>query len=147
MKRGMVVITLLGLTGQAHADNRDTWQAVFAGSLTVAVGGVVMYVHGATKVQDAEDELCARGAYPGSRTDCPLTGPPITQPELDRLNAKGDRGAMIANIGFATTGIGLAVAGLAFYKGFVAKPTNESTVVVTPTVAKDGAGAALLLRW
>ncbi|HEY5950980.1 MAG TPA: hypothetical protein VIV40_36055 [Kofleriaceae bacterium] len=149
MKRAMVVITLLGLTAQANADNREAWQAVFAGSVTVAVGGVVMYVHGATKVDDARDELCARGAYPyDAHCPQPSTYPTITQADIDRLNAKGDRGAVIANLGAATTGIGVIVAGIALYKGFIAKPKKqESAVVVTPTVSKDGAGAALQLRW
>jgi hypothetical protein len=145
MKRAMVVVTLLGLTSQANADSRDTWQGVFAGSLTVAAGGLMIYVHGATKVSDAEDELCARGAY----LDDPSCSRAvtITPSELDRLNAKGERGATLANIGAVTTGAGLALAGLAFYKGFIAKPKRESTVLVTPTVSKDGAGAALQLRW
>jgi hypothetical protein len=146
MKRAMVVVMLLGLTTQANADNRDVWRGVFAGSVTVAVGGAITYVHGATKVSDAEEELCARGAYPNDPS-CPQTVM-ITQSELERINAKGDRGSTIATIGFATTGVGLAVAGFAFYKGFIEKPRRkESTVLVTPTVAKDGAGAALQLRW
>ena len=146
MKRAMVVVTLLTLTTQANADSRDTWQGVFAGSLTVAGAGVMMYVHGANKVDDAEAELCARGGYADDPA-CPMPSTRLTQAELDRLNAKGERGSTIASIGMLTTGAGLAVAGFAFYKGFIAKPTQESAVVVTPTVSKDGAGAALQLRW
>jgi hypothetical protein len=145
MKRAMVVVTLLGLTAQAHADSRDTWQGVFAGSLTVATGGLLIYVHGATKVSDAEDELCARGGYLDDPS-CSQTVT-LTASDVDRLNAKGERGATLANIGFLTTGAGLAVAGFAFYKGFIAKPKRESAVLVTPTVSREGAGAALQLRW
>lgn len=145
MKRAMVVVTLLGLATQANADSRDTWQGVFAGSVAVAAGGLMMYVHGATKVADAEDELCARGAYPGD-PQCPQTIM-ITQAELQRINAKGDRGATIANIGVATTGVGLAVAAFAFYKGFIAKPKRETAVVVAPAITHESAGATLQLRW
>lgn len=147
MKRAMVVVVplvmSLGLTTRANADDRDTWQAVFAGAVTVTIGGLVTYVHGATKVSDAEDELCRRGAYPDDPS-C-ATEPNLTRSELDRLNRKGDRGETIAQIGAATTGVGVIVAGFAFYKGFIAK--RESRVVVVPTVTRDSAGASVSLRW
>jgi hypothetical protein len=145
MKRAMVVVSLLGLATRASADNRDTWQGVFAGSVTVAAGGLMMYVHGATKVSDAEDELCARGGY-AYDPHC-TTSPMLTQDELVRLNKKGDRGETIANIGVATTGVAVIFAGVAFYKGFIAKPKRESAVVVAPTITQQSAGAAVVVSW
>jgi hypothetical protein len=143
MKRAMVVVTLLGLTAHANAENREAWRGVFAGSLTVALGGVITYWHGENKIEEAEEALCAGGAYPNCR---PSTA--ITQDEVERLNAKGERGETIANIGLVTTGAGIAIAGFAFYKGFIEQPRRrESAVVVTPTVSKHGAGAAVQLRW
>ena len=131
MKRAMVVVMLLGLSA-------------FACDVTVAAVGLTMYVHGATKVDDAEEELCARGAYPGD-SGCPMPSTRITQAELDRLNAKGARGETIAQIGVVTTGVAVAVAGFALYKGFI-KPKREN-VIVAPTVTHDSAGATVLLRW
>jgi hypothetical protein len=140
MKRALVVVVLLGLSSHARADGRDNWQAAFAGSVTVAIGGVITWWHGANKVSEAEDRLCAGGAYPSCRPSINLT-----PDDVDRLNAKGNRGETIAKIGIATTGIGLAVAGVALYKGFFAK--GEEGIVVTPTLSRDGAGAALSLRF
>jgi hypothetical protein len=141
MKRAMVVVMLLGLTTQANADERDSWQAVFAGSLTVALGGVITYWHGQSKVAEAEDSLCAGGAY----FDCRATARvPLTQEEVDRLNDKGDRGETIANVGLAVAAIGVVGAGVGLYKGFLVK---EHAVVVTPAVSQQGAGAVLSLRW
>jgi len=146
MTRVMVVVMVLGLTAKANADSRDTWQAVFAGSATVTLAGVIMYVHGSGKVSDAEDELCDRGGYP-SDPNCQANDPTLTQDEVDRLNAKGARGETIAWIGTGTMAVGLAVTGVALYKGFIAKDSNESAVVFAPTVSKHGAGATLQLRW
>jgi hypothetical protein len=147
MKRAMVVVVplvmSLGLTTRANADDRDTWQAVFAGAVTVTVGGLVTYVHGATKMSEARDELCHRGGYADDPSCATQTN--LTYDELHRLNRKGERGETIAQIGMATTGVGVIVAGFAFYKGFIAK--RESRVVVAPTVTRDSAGASVSLRW
>jgi hypothetical protein len=149
MRQLVVLVLVVGLSSsRAHADgNREMWQAAFAGSVTLTLGGVMFYWHGANKVSEAEDELCARGAYPFD-PGCPTTGnPPITQDELDRINAKGDRGSTIAKLGFGMTMTGAVLTGITLYKGFLAKPKKESSVVVVPTASKDGAGAALTLRW
>ena len=147
MTRALIVLLLLGLTSQANADNRDTWRAAFAGSVTLTLGGVMFYWHGINKVSEAEDELCDRGAYPNDPA-CPHPGsPPITQAELDRVNAKGDRGETFTKLGAGITIVGLALTGVTFYKGFIAAPKNESAVAITPTVSRDSAGAALTLRW
>ena len=145
MRPALVLVLLLGLTTRAHADNRDTWQAAFAGSITLTLGGVMFYWHGINKVNDAEDELCARGAYP-FEPGCPAMGD-ITLDELDRINAKGDRGSTIAKLGFGMTVTGMVLTGFSFYKGFISKPKKESGVAVVPTASKDGAGAALTVRW
>jgi hypothetical protein len=144
MKRALVAVVLLALTSQATADNRDAWQATFAGSVTVAIGGVIAWRHGVNKVDEAEDALCAGGAY----AECYMTvADPISQEEVDRLNAKGNRGARISYIGFGTAVVGVGLAGISLYKGFLAPRRNERAVVVAPTVSKDGAGAALSFRW
>jgi hypothetical protein len=107
----------------------------------------MLYVHGATKVNDAEDELCARGGYSFKPGCAPATSS-LTVEELDRLNRKGDYGQSVANIGIVTTGAAAIVAGFAFYKGFVAKPRKqESAVVVTPTITREGGGATVQVRW
>lgn len=140
MKRALVVVVLLGWSSHAHADRRDTWQATFAGSVTLAIGGMITWWHGANKVDEAEDQLCDGGAYPNCRPSVALT-----PDDVDRLNAKGNRGETIATVGAVTTGVGLVIAGVALYKGFFA--SQEEGVVVTPTLSRDGAGAALSLRF
>lgn len=141
MKRAMVVVMLLAMTAQASADERDNWQAVFAGGVTVALGGVMIYWHGASKVDDAEQSLCDGGAYAECRTNVTV---PITQDEVDRLNAKGERGATISKIGFGVATAGVIFAGVGLYKGFLVK---KHEVVVTPAVSQQSAGASLSLRW
>ena len=54
---------------------------------------------------------------------------------------------VIPRTGAGTAIVGLGLAGVAFYKGFVAKRRDERAVVVAPTISRDGAGAALSLRW
>ncbi|HEY5920497.1 MAG TPA: hypothetical protein VIV11_02450 [Kofleriaceae bacterium] len=147
MKRALVMVVLFGLTAQANADDdsREMWRAAFAGSVTVAISGGIIWYHGMNKVEEARDELCASGAYsfePGCATD-----PTITQAELDRINAKGDRGETITYVGGALAVIGVTVGAFSFYKGFIEKPKGEDKVVVVPTVSRDGAGAAMTLRW
>ena len=141
MKHAMVVAMLLALTTHARADERDNWQAVFAGGVTVALGGVMIYWHGASKVDDAEQSLCDGGAYAECRTHARA---PITQDEVDRLNAKGERGATISKVGFTVVTAGVIFTGLGLYKGFL---VNEHEVVVTPAVSQESAGASLSLRW
>lgn len=147
MRLAGVVVLLVALTSQARADDRDNWRAAFAGSVTLTLGGVMFYWHGANKVSDAESELCARGAYPFDPS-CPMTADPtLDVDELDRLNAKGDRGSTIARIGAGMTFVGLALTTFTLYKGFIAKPHKERGVAIAPTVSKNSAGAALTLRW
>jgi hypothetical protein len=144
MKRTLVAVMLLGMTSQVNADNRDAWQATFAGSVTVALGGVITWFHGVNKVDEAEAALCAGGAYAecyGNVAD------PISQEQVDRLNAKGNRGATISYIGAGVAALGLSVSAVSLYKGFFAPRRDERTVVVAPTISRDGAGAALSLRW
>ena len=88
MKRVLVAVLLLAMISPASADSRDSWQAAFAGSVTVALGGVIAWRHGSNKVSEAEEQLCAGGAYP----ECQPTTGPLTTAQVDRLNAKGNRG-------------------------------------------------------
>ncbi len=145
MKRALVAVLLLAMISPAAADSRDNWQAAFAGSVTVALGGVIAWRHGANKVTEAEDQLCAGGAY----LECFATAGQnhLTPQEVERLNAKGNRGETVATIGAATAIVGIGLAGVSFYMGFVAKRRDERAVVVAPTISRDGAGAALSLRW
>jgi hypothetical protein len=146
MKRMVAVVLVVVLSSTtAFADDRDLWRGAFAGSLTLTLGGVMFAWHGWNKVQEAEDELCDRGAYPDDPS-CPRPATPITREELDRLNDKGERGSTFATVGVGMVAVGAVLSGITFYKGFVAKP-RERAVAITPTVSKDGAGAALTLRW
>jgi hypothetical protein len=141
MKRALAVVVLLGISATAHADERDNWQAVFAGGVTVVLGGALIYWHGASKVDDAEQSLCDGGAYVECRTN---VATPLTQDEVDRLNAKGERGSTVANVGLGVAAIGAVAAGVGLYKGFL---VEDHTVVVAPAVSHEGAGATLSLRW
>jgi hypothetical protein len=143
MKRALVAVLLLAMISPAAADSRDNWQAAFAGSVTVALGGVIAWRHGSNKVSEAEDQLCAGGAYP----ECQATMEQLTSEQVARLNAKGNRGETIATIGAGTAIVGIGLAGVSFYMGFIAKRRDERAVVVAPTISRDGAGAALSLRW
>lgn len=143
MKRVLVAVLLLAMVSPASAENRDAWQATFAGSVTVAIGGLIAWRHGANKVSEAEDQLCAGGAY----EECRPTTMPLTTEEVAQLNAKGNRGETIAAIGAGTAIVGATLGAVALYKGFIAKKRDERAVVIAPTISRDGAGAALSLRW
>ena len=144
MTRALVAVFLVGMSSQSSADNRDAWQAAFAGSLTVAAGGVITWFHGVNKVDDAEDALCEGGAY----TDCYANAAnPLSPEEVGRLNAKGERGVTISYIGAVTAVVGVSFAGVSLYKGFLAPRRDERAVVIAPTISRAAAGAALSLRW
>ena len=145
MKRAIFAVVIVGLlSSQAYADERETWQIVFASSLALTAGGAVTWWYGADEVDEAKQALCDGGAYPSDRT---CMGPiRLTAEEIDRLNDKGDRGVMYTRVGPVITAAGLGLASFSFYKWMTAKP-KETAVAITPTVSRDGAGAQLLLRW
>ena len=143
MKHALVVVVLLSLASPARADSREAWQATFAASVTVTVGGAIAWWHGTNKVNEAEDALCDGGAYPECRSTATTM---LSVEEIDRLNAKGNRGSTISYVGAGVTAVGLVVSGISLYKGFIVKP-DERAVAVTPMVSKDSAGAVLSLRF
>ena len=147
MKRTFVAMMVVALlSAQAQADDRDTWQIVFASSVTLAVGGGVVWWYGTDKVQQAEQQLCDGGVEAPSGDCTPSSQVTLTQAELDRINERGDRAAKLGNVGIGITAVGLGIAGFSLYKWMTAKP-KESALAITPTVTKDGAGAQMLLRW
>lgn len=148
MKRALVLMSLIALTSTAHADNRKAWKVTFASAVAVGVGGVILQVHGRHQLSEARDSLCDGGAYHDVDPRCPTSfdvgNAALTPAQVDDLNDKGDSGKLMGRIGLATTGVAAVVAAVALYKGFI---QSESSVVVTPTVSKDSAGAALSLTW
>jgi hypothetical protein len=144
MKRALVVMSLIALTSTAHADNRKAWKVTFASAVAVGVGGVILQVHGRHQISDSRNALCDGGAYHDVDPSCPTSldagNAALTPAQVNELNDQGDSGKMMARIGLGTSVVAVAVAGVALYKGFI---KSESSVVVTPTVSKDSAGAAL----
>lgn len=146
MRHALAVVVLLGIgvRSPARADSRDAWQATFGASVTVTLAGVITWWYGVDKIDEAEEALCAGGAYV---PEClPASGTTLTSEEIERLNAKGDHGSKVSYIGAGITAVGLTFTGISLYKGFLQKP-DEKAVAVTPMVSKDGAGAMLSLRW
>ena len=70
--------------------------------------------------------------------------PTLTQAQVDQLNDQGDHARTMGRIAMVTTPVFAIVAGVAFYKGFIKR---SSRVTIAPDVSKDGAGAALQIRW
>ena len=145
MRHLLVVVLLVGFTSRANADDRELWRGALAGSITVAISGGIVWYHGLNKVDQARDELCERGGY-AHEPGCAMTGS-LTMAELDRINAKGDRGVVLTYIGAGTMIVGVTVAGISAYKLLTATSDREDKVVVVPTVSRDGAGAAMTVRW
>lgn len=146
MKHALAVVVLLslGTRSPARADSRDAWQATFGTSVTVTLAGMITWWYGVDKIDEAEEALCAGGAY---GPECqPTSGTTLTAEEIERLNAKGDHGSKVSYIGAGVTAVGLTFVGISLYKGFIQKP-DEKAVAVTPMISKDGAGAVLSLRW
>ena len=143
----LVLVCVLLSSSVARADNRDMWWGVVAGGAAFTLGGGMFVWHGKNKVDDARDELCERGAYPNDPS-CPSTADPtLTVAEVDRLNAKGDRGETIANLGLGMVALGAAVTAVGVYKVVTIKPAKTENVALTPVVSPRGAGASLTLRW
>ncbi|HEY5920496.1 MAG TPA: hypothetical protein VIV11_02445 [Kofleriaceae bacterium] len=145
MKRALVVLLILAMASPAHADDRDKWKVLFGASLTLTLGGVLMMVDSHRELRAVIDEQCMHGLV---RPDCPTpTGPLPDGFDKEESDRRGDRAALRSWIGGGVTLGAVILGGVSLYKGFLAKPKREPAVVVAPTVTRDGAGAALSLRW
>lgn len=137
------------------------WKGVFVGSVLVAAGGGGWWAYNYGKLNDVKDEQCRRGARGCTATEMPYTG--NSDPDLVDSNERGDKAKVNTWVGGVVMGVGLGVAAVAFYKGFIAtsKSSSERSTaaktrgkrqrrdrfVVTPIVAPDGGGATIRLDW
>jgi hypothetical protein len=134
------------------------WKGVFIGSLAVAAAGGGWWAYNYKKIQDVEDELCAHGA----ETGCSQMLPKLSDTQLKATNDRGESARTQTGVGMVVMGVGLGVAALAFYKGFIAssssteeKPSDarrgkrarRERFIVTPVIAPDGSSAGVRLDW
>ncbi|HTL35220.1 MAG TPA: hypothetical protein VL326_18960 [Kofleriaceae bacterium] len=143
MKRALAIMALIALTSSAHADDRTAWKVTFASAVAVDVASVAVYVYARHQRDDAQQQLCDGGAYHQIDPTCTST-PTLTQAQVDQLNDQGDHARTMGRIAMVTTPVFAIVAGVAFYEGFIKR---SSRVTIAPDVSKDGAGAALQIRW
>jgi hypothetical protein len=72
----------------------------------------------------------------------------VSQPQKDDLENKGNRYALLTNVGIVTAAVGLVVAGVAGYP-LVLKPSEKSKTafIFTPAPTASGGGAAMTVRF
>ena len=140
------------------------WKGVFIGSAVVAAAGAGWWAYQWGQIKDQHQYLCDHGQSADGCTTNMSKGA-ITRAEYDAAVQKGNDHQTQERIGMAVLGVGVVVAGVAFYKGFIAKPSQESRqsaskdrskrgkrvrrerFVVTPIVSPDGGGATVRLDW
>lgn len=146
MRTTLLVLILATSVVRAEPDtqHRDAWRAVFVGAVAFGVVGAGTWIYGAHEVGDATQKLCDGGAY-GTTSSCQPAGPMINQSQVAQLNDQGTRGHNLTLVGAASVVLATGVAGIAFYEGFVVRPTRD--VVIAPMVSPTTAGAALALTW
>lgn len=140
----MIAAVLLGMTSHASAD-RTVWKGVFVGSMTMAVGGGLLWWSGVDDIRDAEQAMCDGGVAAGSCT--PNSGGMLTPAQYEALRDDGERGTIKSKVGAAGLLVGVGVGAYAFYKGFIQDDEPEPRVLVTPAITPNGGGATLQLRW
>lgn len=136
------------------------WKGVFVGSLVVAAGGGGWWAYNYTKIRDVRDEECSRGARGCTATTTPYTG--NDDPDLVAANDRALSAKTQTWVGGVVMGVGIGVAALAFYKGFIANGGSSTTeketarrgkrvrrerFIVTPVIAPDGSSAGVRLDW
>jgi hypothetical protein len=141
--------------GSGHGSRM--WKGVFIGSLVVAAGGAGWLAYNYKQIQDNEDIVRKNGGY-----DMPSTADtPAEQAAVLKANEDNKSARTQTWVGGVILGVGGAVAVLAFYKGFIASNSNESSTsasrgkhgkrvrrdrfVVTPIMSPDGGGATVRL--
>lgn len=147
--------------GPEGTSGTGLWKGVFVGAAVVAVAGAGWWYLNFGKLADEHEFQCTRGAIHDGCTPNTSNGS-LTQTQLDASNKKGDDAANMTKVGVAVMGVGVAVAAFAFYKGFIAGGSKESSTsasnkrgkrvrrdrfVITPVVSPDGGGATLRLDW
>ncbi len=137
------------------------WKGVFVGSLVVAAGGGGWWAYNYGKIQDVKDEECAHGANKCTPTvSDPYTS--MNDPRLLDADKRGNAAKTQTWVGGVVMGVGIGVAAIALYKGFIAggKTSTESQqqtargkrvrrerFIVTPVIAPDGSSAGVRLDW
>ena len=144
MRRALVVLLILAMASPAHADDRDKWKVLFGASLTLTLGGVLMWVDSTREMNAIIDEQCRHGVF---RPECPNPTGSSDGFDKEQSDRRGDRASQRTLIAGGVTLGAVILGGVSLYKGFLAKSKREPAVLVAPTVTRDGAGAALSLRW
>jgi hypothetical protein len=145
----LIAVMLVGRTAAAE-EEREPWKPVFVASLALTVGAGAFWGFSHLSMRSEADEIMAVNAK----------GSTITQDDCNaRAGITGDTGdhfdsactwrsrsrtASVLVIGFGI--VTLATAYLAFVHGDE-PAANRSSVSIAPTISREGAGAALSLRW
>ena len=148
--------------GPEGGSGNGMWKGVFVGSMVVAAAGGGWWAYNWTKINKENDYLCTRGQVSGDCTPNNSNGS-VTAEQHKAAVDRGNSAKTQTWVGGAVMGVGLGVAAFAFYKGFIAKPNQESSTsaaktkrgkrvrrerfIVTPIVAPDGGGATVRLDW
>lgn len=125
-------VTELDVVGQRRDRAGRGWW--LSAGVTVASLGAGIYF--GLDTRDAEKDLAALNE---SSQDGP-----IAANEAHELVRRGRRSAILANVGFAATGVGAVITGWLVYRRLSAP---ASTVAVTPVVGGDGGGFMVRLRF
>jgi hypothetical protein len=146
-----LVIALLVVTmvrGAAAAEEREPWKPVFFTSLALTVVTGAVWAVSIASVQSEADQIVATKA--GGET--------ITQEDCsDRAGITGDDGGHFSSAcewrsrsrsaAVFTVGFGIVTLASAYFAFRGGDEAPASTVSITPTLSRDGAGAQLQLRW
>lgn len=135
-----------GGTVSASGGGRGFWKAMFVGGLVVAAGGGALTFVSNSAFKDFE-EACQKMPPSDSRCD----GGKAAEDRTSQLETR-------ANLGWGVVGLGVVVAGVGLYKGFLSGGTEQrpvaararksrSGVAVTPVLGPQGAGATLRFDW
>lgn len=136
-----------GGTISTGGGGRGFWKAMFVGGLVVAAGGGALAFVSNSAFKDFED---ACNQMPPTDTDCD------NGPKADDRTSQLE---MRANIGWGVVGVGVVLAGVGLYKGFLSGGTEQRPVAgararkarsgfaLTPVVSPQSAGATLRFDW
>jgi hypothetical protein len=136
----------------SEAESRTGWRALAVAGAAVGVAGGGVWIYGWTRINEAEEKLCATRGSDGA---CEKPPKELT----DIWNPKGERGKHLTWGGATLVGVGGALGLYGAYRGFFARRERPApatagrstrprrTLTVTPVVSSDGGGATVRFDW
>jgi hypothetical protein len=132
--------------------SRRGWKIAAWTAVGVSALGVVVSRIGVNEINDATTQLCHGGAYGlGGGTGC--LNPqsvmyPLSRTQVAALNAEGEQGKVLGDVGVATALASGVFAVVALYEGYLAHDARKAErIVIAPVVAPGTGGAQLQLHW